>query len=252
MNRDLAGDAVLSRPGGTKSGRAWGAEAEFATAKLSGGHATRASWCNAFVMPAAKSEPKLQLLLEKSDHVTATTKITRIHRLEKAAGYGRGQSGRRDPMAGRSCGSFCRPIKRLSSLGSLHMRVSPLVTILPRCHERKCNERIKSYFSHTYPSLQSLAPTLSPLQVRFLRVYLQADPSRLLVATAVCKHQSRATQSSSKRSYNITDLRTKPPTMPHGNDSCTQARFAVPHTRVRSSSGSFFPRLVLCVFGLRP
>ena len=119
--------------------------------------------------------------------------------------------------------------------------------------EAPCNERINSYFSHTYPSLQSLVPTLSPLLVRFLRVYLQADPSRLLVATAACKHQSsRLTQSSSKRSYNITDLRMKPPTMPHGYDRCTQAWFAVTHARVRSSSGSFFPRLVLCVFGLRP
>ena len=117
---------------------------------------------------------------------------------------------------------------------------------------RVCNERINSYFSHTYLSLQSLVPTPSPLLVRFLRVYLQADPSRLLVATAACKHQSRLRQSSSKRSYNITDLRMKPPTMPHGNDRCTQARFAVTHARVRSSSGSFFPRLVLCVSGLRP
>ena len=114
--------------------------------------------------------------------------------------------------------------------------------------EAPCNERIKSYFSHTYPSLQSLVPILSPLLVRFLRVYLQADSSRLLVATAACKHQFRLTQSSSKRSYNITDLRMKPPTMPYGNDSCTQARFAVTHARVRSSAGSFFPRLVLCVF----
>ena len=118
--------------------------------------------------------------------------------------------------------------------------------------EAPCNERIKSYFSHTYPTLQSLVPTLSPLLVRFLRVYLQADSSRLLVATTAYKHQSRLTQSSSKRSYNITDLRMKPPTMPHGNDRCTQARFAVTHACVRSSSGSFFPRLVLCVFGLRP
>ena len=117
--------------------------------------------------------------------------------------------------------------------------------------EAPCNEQIKSYFSHTYPSLQSLVPTLSPLLVRFLRVYLQADSSRLL-ATAAYKHQSRLTQSSPKRSYNITDLLMKPPTMPHGNDRCTQARFAVTHTRFRSSSGSFFPRLVLCVFGLRP
>ena len=30
-----------------------------------------------------------------------------------------------------------------------------------------CNERIKSYYRHTYPSLQSLVPTLSPLLVRF-------------------------------------------------------------------------------------
>ena len=171
---------------------------------------------------------------------------------EKSGGIREGAVGPKGSYVGKKLREFCRPIKRLSSLGSLHMRVSPLVTILPRCHERKCNERIKSYFSHTYPSLQSLAPTLSPLQVRFLRVYLQADPSRLLVATAACKHQSRTTQSSSKRSYNITDLRTKPPTMPHGNDSCTQARFAVTHTRFRSSSRSFFPRLVLCVFGLRP
>ena len=115
-----------------------------------------------------------------------------------------------------------------------------------------CNKRMKSYFIHTYPSLRSLVPTLSPLLVRFLRVYLQADSSRLLVATAACKHQSRLMQSSSKRSYNITDLRMKPPTMPYGNDGCTQARFAVTHAHVRSSSGSFFPRLVLCVFGLRP
>ena len=99
--------------------------------------------------------------------------------------------------------------------------------------EAPCNERLMSYFRHTYPSLQSLVPTLSPplLIVRFLRVYLQADSSRLLVATAACKHQSRLTQSSSKRSYNITYLRMKPPTMPHGNDRCTQARFAVTHAR---------------------
>ena len=109
-----------------------------------------------------------------------------------------------------------------------------------------CNERMKSYFRHTYPSLQSLVPTLSPLLVCFLRVYLQADSSRLLVATAACKHQSRLTQSSSKCSYNITDLRMKPPTMPNGNDSCNQARFAVTHARVRSSSGSFFPRGFVC------
>ena len=30
-----------------------------------------------------------------------------------------------------------------------------------------CNDRIKSYFRYTYPSLQSLVPTLSPLLVRF-------------------------------------------------------------------------------------
>ena len=114
--------------------------------------------------------------------------------------------------------------------------------------EAPCNERIKGYFSHTYPSRQSLVPTISPLLVRFLRVYLQADSSRLLVATAACKHQSRLTQSSFKRSYNIADLRMKPPTMPHGNDCCTQARFAVTHARVRSSSGSFFPRLVFVCF----
>ena len=118
--------------------------------------------------------------------------------------------------------------------------------------EAPCEERIKSYFSHTYPRLQSLVLTLSPLLLRFLRVYLQADSYRLLVATAPFKHQSRHTQSSSKRSYNITDLRMKPPTIPHGNDSCTQARFAVTHALVRSSSGSFFPRFVLFVFGLRP
>ena len=110
-----------------------------------------------------------------------------------------------------------------------------------------CNKRMKSYFCHTCPSLQPLVPTLSPLLVHFLHVYLLSDSSRLLVATAACKHQSRLTQSSSKRSYNITDLRMKPPTMPDGNDSCTQARFAVTHGRVRSSSGSFFPRLVPCV-----
>ena len=107
--------------------------------------------------------------------------------------------------------------------------------------EAPCNERIKSYFRHTYPSLQSLVLSLSPLLVRFLRVYLQADSSRLLVATAACKHQSRLTQSTSKRSYNITDLRMKPPTMPHGKYRCAQARFAVTHARVRSSSRSFFP-----------
>ena len=43
----------------------------------------------------------------------------------------------------------------------------------------------------------------------------------------------------------------KPPTIPFGNDRSTQARFAVTHARVRWSSGSFFPRLVLCVFGPR-
>ena len=72
--------------------------------------------------------------------------------------------------------------------------------------EAPCNERIKSYFSRTYPSLQSLVPTLSPLLVRFLCIYLQADSSRLIVATAACKHQSRLMQSSSKRLYNITEV----------------------------------------------
>ena len=115
-------------------------------------------------------------------------------------------------------------------------------------NNNNCNEWMKSYFSHTYASLQSLVPTLSPLLVRFLRVYLQADPSRLLVATAARKHQSRITQSSSKRSYKLLDPRMKPPTMPHGNDSCTQARFAVTNACFRSSSRSFFPRLVLRVF----
>ena len=115
-----------------------------------------------------------------------------------------------------------------------------------------CNERKKSYFRHPYPSLQSLVITLSPLLVIFLHVYLKADSFRLLVATAACKHQSRLTKSSSKRSYNITSVRMKPPIMPHDNVRCTQARFAVTHTRVRSSSCSFFPRLVLFVLGLRP
>ena len=57
----------------------------------------------------------------------------------------------------------------------------------------------KSYFRHTHPGLQSLVPSLSPLLVRFLRVCLQDDSSRLLVTTAACKHQSCFTQSSSKR-----------------------------------------------------
>ena len=56
----------------------------------------------------------------------------------------------------------------------------------------------KSYFRQTHPGLQSLVPSLSPLLVRFLRVCLQVDSSRLLVTTAACKHQSCLTQSSSK------------------------------------------------------
>ena len=56
--------------------------------------------------------------------------------------------------------------------------------------------RIKSYFRHTHPGLQSLVPSLSPLLVHSLRVSLQADSSGLLVTTAACKHQSCLTQSS--------------------------------------------------------
>ena len=90
--------------------------------------------------------------------------------------------------------------------------------------EAPCSEPTKSYFRHTYPCVQSLVPSLSSLLVRFLRVYFQAYSSRLLVATAACKHQSRLTQSTSKRSYNVTDLRMKPPTIPHGNDRCAQTQ----------------------------
>ena len=114
------------------------------------------------------------------------------------------------------------------------------------------NERIKSYFGHTHPSLQSLVPTLSPLLGHSLRVSRQADCSRLLDKPAACKHQSCLTQSSSKRLCHLTDLPIMPPTIPYGNDRCTQAPFAVSNTRVRSNSCSFFPRLGLCVFGLRP
>ena len=59
--------------------------------------------------------------------------------------------------------------------------------------------KVKSYFRHMHPGLQSFVPSLSPLLVRFLRVRLQVDSFRLLVTTAACQHQSCLTQSSSKR-----------------------------------------------------
>lgn len=118
MDRDLAGEAVLPSIQAATNLVELGTQRR--SLRLSGGQATRASWCPASVMPSARSKPKPKLLhLEKSDHVTATTTKIEDAPPEKRGGIREGAGRPKGPYGGKKLRELLQTYKAAVKLGQL-------------------------------------------------------------------------------------------------------------------------------------